>query len=71
MATIKTNVESEVSIEVEVYCSQCGKDLYQETNVKDRSTPEIHVYPCPDCMAVKDDEIFELKEKITEFEDKI
>jgi hypothetical protein len=71
MATIKTTIETEVTIEVEVFCAQCGNDLYQEVKVKGISTPEIHVYPCPDCMQKKEDEIEELKEKVRELENKI
>jgi Zn finger protein HypA/HybF involved in hydrogenase expression len=71
MAAIKTTIETEVTVEVEVYCAQCGNDLYQSVHVKDRSTPEIHVYPCPDCMQKKEDEIEELKEKVRELESKI
>jgi Zn-finger nucleic acid-binding protein len=44
----------EVNADIEVWCGECGEDLYQETHV---SKGNIHVDPCPACRGKKQDEI--------------
>jgi Zn-finger nucleic acid-binding protein len=59
MASIKTNTEVLVDIDINVECMQCGKEL----DVYIRDT-KIQVDICPRCYGKLESEIDELKDQI-------
>lgn len=67
-------VETEIEVDFEVFCGECGAGLCSESTTDQRRISGYHsltVNPCPKCMARKDREIEGLSLKIEALEDEL
>ena len=72
MPSFKKDIE--VEIDFEVFCRTCGAGLCGNTTTRysrSRGEPQIVVDVCDVCIKQKDDEIDELKDRISQLEEEL
>lgn len=71
---VEVEVSQKVDIDFEVYCGTCGAGLCSESDTRrsrNRNELQVTVNACPNCMDGKDEEIKDLRDRISELEDKL
>jgi hypothetical protein len=71
---IEIEVTTKIDVDFEVFCGTCGKGLCSEFDTRrsrGRNYLQVSVNACPACMKDKDDEISDLKDRITELKNKL
>ena len=74
MPSIKKDFETEIEIDFEVFCGTCGAGICGNTTTREsrrRGYAQVVVDVCDVCIKQKDDEIDELKDRISQLEEEL